>query len=532
MAQGLTTADTTADGPTRRRRPRPEVARRVTLTVSLLLLLLVGLSRPNAAQPDLLPRGWAPGPVLPVSLDPAVLTALLWAAYALAAVTLLLATRTLPGPLRGWRVPGLLGAVTLLAAPFGSADHVNYLAYGRILVTGGDPWLVSPVEWGGGADPVTSRVEEPWTEEPSVYGPAGTAVFGVAARLGGENLREGVWVWQLVLVLAWLAVRAALRATLPADRHGRVDVFWTLNPFVVGVGVLGAHVDVLAAAFVLAAVLAAARLPGTPGALLAGALVALAGSTKVTYAVAAVALAVGWWVVGGPMAALRRSAVLVLGALVIAGPLHLWAGEHVYDQLDRSRQAVSLATPWRLLLDAVDTVGPFGVRDVIGVGAAVLAVVLALALTRATAPDPGTPTASVARSADLPPAATRSSAGPDAFAPLVLRVLVVLHLAYSLAASYSLPWYDAVVWAALPALAASAVDVLAVLRGLVAALAYVPGRVLGMTPGVEEVTLGFRADVAPFLVAALWVLAVRLGVRGGRAGSRSRPAPRGAPPPG
>ena len=34
-----------------------------------------------------------------------------------------------------------------------------------------------------------------------------------------------------------------------------------------------------------------------------------------------------------------------------AAALHLWAGPHVYDQLLRSRQAVSLATPWRPLLE-------------------------------------------------------------------------------------------------------------------------------------------------------------------------------------
>ena len=73
-----------------------------------------------------------------------------------------------------------------------------------ILATGGNPWTERPVDWGGGADPVTSRVEAPWTEEPSVYGPFGTLLHGLSALVGGDNLRQGVWVWQLLVVASWV----------------------------------------------------------------------------------------------------------------------------------------------------------------------------------------------------------------------------------------------------------------------------------------------------------------------------------------
>ena len=80
--------------------------------------------------------------------------------------------------------------------------------------------------------------------------------------------------------------------------------------------------------------------------------VALAGSTKFTYAVVGVGVVAAWWVVGHRSAALARLVgALVGGLVVVAGALHLWAGPHVYDQLLRSRQAVSLATPWRPLLE-------------------------------------------------------------------------------------------------------------------------------------------------------------------------------------
>ena len=247
-------------------------AHRLCVGVALGLLLLVGLSAPNAAQPDLAPPGWVIGPRLPLELGPAAVTATLWTAYLLGGVAVFLGLRGRVEALRTWLAPGVIALAALLSAPFGSADHVNYLAYGRILVQGGNPWVDAPITWAGGLDPVTSRVEAPWTTEPSVYGPFGTLLHGLSAWVGGGSLRQGVWVWQLLVVLSWLAVRALLRAALDDDLHGRVDVLWTLNPLVVGIGVLGAHIDTVAAALALAAVVVAALRPGWVGAALAGGL--------------------------------------------------------------------------------------------------------------------------------------------------------------------------------------------------------------------------------------------------------------------
>lgn len=498
---------------------RGEHRRYALLAASVALLLLVGLSRPDAAQPDLLPRGWAPGPLLPLTLDPAVVTGILWGAYLVGAAAVLLGLRGAPRPLRGW-VPGLLAVAALLTAPFGSADHISYVAYGRILVGGGDPWVESPISWAGGADPVTSRVEAPWTEEPSIYGPAATLLHGLSAWVGGPSLRQEVWVWQVLVVLAWLATRWALRAALPPEQHGRVDVAWTLNPLVLGLGVLGAHVDVVATAFVVVAVAVAARRAGPGGALLAGALLGLGAATKITYGIALVALAAASWLTrgvdaGGPGAARRRIGGMLAGFVVGMAALHAWAGPHVYDQLLRSRQAVSLATPWRLLLEALRPVlGNGGTRVLVSAGAALLALLFAALLLRASRPA-GRGEAETPRAADL--------------APTALWLLAGLQLAYVLAAPYSLPWYDVLVWAALPGVGAVVPGVLdgaALARTTVAALAYVPGRVLGMTPGVEALTLGFRRTVAPWLVLALWLAVVSvLGGRGGRPGWGRRPVP-------
>lgn len=524
MAARLTEDDRTARDAAGRTGPGagwgPHRVRHALLVASLLLLLLVGAARPNAAQPDLLPRGWAPGPLLPWEPAPGVVTAVLWSAYLLGAGAVVLGLRRGSPALRGWWVPAGLGAAALLTSPFGSADHVSYLAYGRILVGGGDPWVEQPASWRGGLDPVTSRVEAPWTEEPSVYGPAAELVFALSAGVGGDVLRQGVWGWQVVVVLAWLGTRAALRAALPPSAHGRVDVAWTLNPLVLGLGVLGAHVDVLATFLVVAAVAVVVRVAGHAGAGAAGAVVGVAASTKVTYAVGLVAVAVALRTLhpGLVRTVLGRGATALAAFAGTVLVLHLWAGPHVYDQLSRSRQAVSLATPWRPLLEALrPLVGDATARTVVSVGAVAVAVVLAGLVLRATRPV--VPTGSVAR-----------GGGPRAAAAVGLWVLAGLELAYVLAAPYSLPWYDVTVWAALPAVAAGRLDLVALGRTTVAALAYVPGRVLGSTPAVEELTLGFRRSVAPWLALTVWavVVAVSLG-SGARRGSARAPGRPGGP---
>ena len=105
----------------------------------------------------------------------------------------------------------------------------------------------------------------------------------------------------------------------------------------------------------------------------------------------------------------------------------------------------------------------------------------------------------------------------DAVAPVALWVTACLSLAFSLAAPYSLPWYDLLVWAALPALLPGLVDLVALVRLTALSIAYVPGRVLGMTPQVEELTLGVRREVVPWVGVALWVLVIVAGMRSGSA---------------
>jgi hypothetical protein len=471
------------------------------LTASFALLLLVGVAGPSAAKPGLGPRGWAPGD-LPWSPTSALVTAILWVAYGLGALGVgggLLRGRATAAAV-GWRWPLLLALLALATSPFGSADHTNYAAYGRIAAQGGDPYLTPPIAWAGGTDPVTSLVEPPWTDTVSVYGPFATLLQSLCSHLGGASMRETVWCWQVLVVLCWLGVRALLLRTSASPR--RIDVLWTLNPVVFGIGVLGGHVDLLASALALGAVVAATRSP-----LLAGALAGLAVSSKVTFGAAGLAVLIAWWT-GQRREFPWRAVRLVVGALVVAVPLHLWAGPHVYDQLGAARRSISLATPWRLVYRLL--AGPLGggaTRTLISWLAVALALVLLVVLARATR--------------RLTPATTTGQAA---------RWTLVVSTAYSLAAPYSLPWYDLLTWATLPVLAASALDALLLVRLTAMAVAYVPGRVHGMSAAVERVTLLVRKDVVPYAVLLVWGWLTLVGAGGWRRSSGTRPPARARSP--
>lgn len=485
----------------------------VLIGVSIAASTLLSWARPNATQPALGPRGPLPGALVPVSFDSATATAVMWGGYAVGAIGLAWLWRSRGGVRLPLAVPLVLAAVALLGAPIGSGDHLNYAAYGRIAAQGGDPYTESPVRWRGGADPVTSAVEKPWTTEPSVYGPVATALQAGASLLGGDSLRATVWWWQVVVVLSWLGVRELLRRILDGSLHERLDLVWTLNPLLWPVAVLGAHVDTLATAFAVAAVWAMHRAGGLRGALAGGVFTGLAGSTKFTYAIvgAGLLVAFGWaGRAGGTGAARTRRMLavgggLLVGILLVAVPAHLWSGRHTYDQLIRSRQAVSRATPWRLLLDgAHNSLGEVATRAAISLGAVLLALLVLAAYLRLSRPESGS---------------GRRDPGP---AMVALHLTCGLTLAYSFAAPYALPWYDLLVWACLPAVNGFAVWWLAGARLLLMTSAYVPGRVLGMSAEVERVTLGFRSAVAPWVAAGLWAAWLALAVRAGPRGRRAR----------
>jgi hypothetical protein len=510
------------------------------LTLSFVLLLLVAAAGPSAAKPGLGPRGWAPGD-LPVTLSSAVVTAALWTAYLLGAVAVglglwrgvdsLQSRAGRAGWMRAhpWLWPAALGALALLTAPIGSADHTNYAAYGRISAQGGDPYLVAPLTWAGGLDPVTSGVEPPWTMTPSVYGPFGTALQTLSSFVGQDNLRQTVWVWQLLVVAAWLLVRFVLRSAAGDDlARGRIDLLWTANPLVFGIAVLGAHVDLIATAMALAAVFLAARRPWIAG-LVLGATV----STKITFGI--VGLAILWsWRSMARRDLVRNLIALAVSSLAVFVSLHVWAGPHVFEQLQKAGKGVSLATAWRPIVNLLSAVIPLDVaRTVVSAASVVAIIVLAWVLSQLVRP-----AASMRPDAWMRPSPSTSpeestrqpvSAGQPASVSQrtqsAMTAMFVLATAYALGTTYALPWYDVLTWATLPLMLPAALDGILLAQLAVMAMAYVPGRVVAMSADVESLTLGFRKIVGP-LAAWLVLLAIVGIARRGSTQVPPQPGPR------
>ena len=469
------------------------------------LIVAAGLLGPSVAQPPLGPRNARRAhPPYSLFLEPSpwLVSGLIAAALVLGVAAVLLGLRALrrgwsPDPRRLLAAAGIAVAVLMLVPPMGSADHLSYAAYGRIAVAGDDPYVEAPNRWRGGTDPVAGAVEPPWEWTPSVYGPVATAEQALASLVGGTSVHTTVLVLMLVNAGAFLGTGLLLHRLLRGDRQRQVRaaLLWSLNPLLLYELVVGAHLDTVAVALGIAGLAVVRR--GLGGAAVAGALVGAAVAVKLPLALFGGALV--WVLRRDP----RRLVLLAVGALAVLVPTYLAAGPHVFDQLRRAATYVSLATPWRLLLDPLTTgAGDGQGRRIITLGAAVAAGLLALLLFRA-----------------LP----RHRDGDERTDHHAAHVACVLTVAWVLAAPYALPWYDALVWAPLALLPASRLDALLLARTFVLALAYVPGRAVTLLPvDLREVTLVYRADVAPWLVLAL-ILTVAGMAATGRL--RSRPAP-------
>ncbi|MGZ4602483.1 MAG: polyprenol phosphomannose-dependent alpha 1,6 mannosyltransferase MptB [Kineosporiaceae bacterium] len=487
------TAHATSAATARLAGPSAGRAAAVTGTVSLLVIAGTALLGPSAAVPPAGPRTWTPPWNLTLHPSSALVTGLLWVAATLGGSCVALGLRAVAAggrPRPRVVAAAALAAVALLVAvpPLGSADHLSYAAYGRIAAQGDDPYSVIPRTWRGGTDPVAAGVQPPWQDTPSVYGPVATGVMALTSLIGGTSLRLTVWLWQLVCAASFLAVGLLLDRTARGDpgTRARAVVLWTLNPLLLWQLVLGAHVDVLAAALAMAALVAGVRRP-----LLAGVLLGAATGTKAPSAL--VALGLLWGLRGMPRAVAARAVLLGLaGALAVLVPSHLAAGPHVFDQLHAATRYTSIATPWRALSNLADAlVGPGAVRPYVTGLALALGLALGVLLSRRRL---------------LPAVRER----PDVGVPgPVAAVTVAMAAGWLLTAPYALPWYGALAWAPLALLPATFLDRALLAQLTVLTVAYVPGLVSGLAPRVESVTLGLRRYLAPLLLAAVVVAVVR-----------------------
>jgi hypothetical protein len=456
---------------------------------------------------------------LAVHLAPQAGVALTAAAIAAGTASLAL---TLAAGRRGWRVPprlllaaGLAAVAALaLVPPFGSSDHLSYAAYGRIAVTGHDPYITTPAALARLGDPV-ARAAADWRNSPSVYGPLATAGQALAALLGGTSARLTVFVLGLLNAVAFTGTGLVLHRLARRDRgrQQRAALLWTANPLLLQVLVAGGHVDSQGIVFAVAAVAvfgAAVRLGdatahgrarrvGRPGraalvAAGAGGLVGLGCAVKVTMGLAGAGLALGV-VLGGRrpgqsgLGVRGRGALLgglAAGFAVTAGASLIAWGPGALGPALRAGGQVSIGSPWRAVRSGLRlAVGEAAAEDAVLAGAVVLAVVLVVLKLAAFASRPG---AGAGR-------AGAARAGPQLACAAVVAVVV----AWLFAWPYVLPWYDGLGWAALALLpwspAGSRLDGLLLARTAALATGYLPGR--GCYPGAPACAGG--AAVPPGL---------------------------------
>ncbi len=442
---------------------------------SVALMMMVGVWRSPAAVPrldgpGLLPElSWSPASDLGV-------TVILWIATLTGTAGVaagLIAVR------RGWRprmrrlAVGAIAAVAALAIapPMGSTDSMDYAVYGRMVVVGQNPHVMTPGQFRATGDPVGLLAPLEWDDLPSVYGPLATAGQWAAAELG-----RGSAAWTILWIKVWnglafLAVALALTRLAGPDlaRRIRVQVLWTLNPLMLWALIGGAHVDVLAAAFAVAGLGVLGRSATAHRGLAGGLLLGAAAAVKAPYLLLGTGL--GW--------ALRRSrwglaGALIGGAAVLATGYAVIGPGAVEAVLHRGGLP-SWNTPWELLVPLDHGHQP--PSWLITWGSLALAAALTAIFLRGL---------------------------PEG--PPWLRPALAVSLAWVLTTPVYYPWYEALVFPLIALAPASRLDWLQLLRALVATGGCLPGVVFRL--GNAWLKASWMLTYA--VPAALLVLAIAL----------------------
>ncbi len=528
---------------------RPEYAGRagraglVATGISVALTFVVAAAGTSIMEPPYPGRPGQPPWAINTHLSPYLAIAL--AGGALAAGTIGLAL-TISAMRRGWVIParpvllaGLVAAVLLtLVPPVGSSDPLSYAAYGRMLVTGHNPYAIGPDVLARLGDPVARAVQD-WYTTPSDYGTVATGGQALASLLGGTSARLTVFALSVLNLAAFAGTSLLLHRLARGDRSRqiRAAVLWTCNPLLLQVLVAGEHIDSQAVFFGVAAVAVFSRTAYGPAwraalaAAAAGALTGLGFAIKVTIALVGAGLAVAAVQAFRPPAAvadrpppgspwLRLVAVggRARGGVrrrCRGGPGHRRPGRFPPDGAGQQHGLHRLPVARHPHRGAPGRRGSGrrrhgpDLRHRPGRGA-----------RRAPAPRPARRFVAGLSTGVRPARRSRrgggrgapASAGP-ALAGLAGRAAFAFALAWLLAWPYVLPWYDAFAWALLPLVAASSLDWLLLARTAALAFGYLPARSAGVVipAGLGWLQSVVRTGVTPAVLAivTVWV-AVRM----------------------
>ena len=299
---------------------------------SILIMIVLSLLRDGWQRPPIVLPALGPPWDLPtthVSLGTASVA--LWIAVAAGTGGVIAGLAAIghgarPSPRWLLIIAGIVVAVLTVLPPTGSTDAFDYAAYGRIVVLGHSPYLMTPYHLRRVHDALARSVPVSWQHMVSVYGPLATVEQFLAAKLGGVSAARITFWLKLWNSVAFAVVALVADRLLRADpaRRLRAHLLWTLNPLLLWDVVAAGHLDVLAAAAGLLGLLVLrwqpADQPPLPRALASGALIGVAADIKANYAL--FGLGVIW--------ALRRwpasLAVAACAALAVAVPGYAWFG--------------------------------------------------------------------------------------------------------------------------------------------------------------------------------------------------------------
>ena len=488
----------------------------IAIGVSVAFTFAVAVAGPSVMEP-VLPgsrvRAGSPPWSLNLHPSPYLAVSLTAAGLAVGTLGLVLVLRAVRG---GWSVParavlvaGLLAAVVLtLVPPFGSSDHLSYAAYGRMLVTGHNPYTTTPAQLAALGDPVARAVQD-WSGSPSVYGPLATAIQGLASLVGGTSVRLTVFMLGLANLAAFAVTALLLHRMTRHDpvQQLRAALLWAGNPLLLQVLVAGAHVDGQAIVFGVAAVAVmfgpwpvagpertSPRASSVPRSAMAGVLIGLGFAVKITAALVGVGLAIALMLMLGRQwrRLVPRLTALGAGFAVTAGAAVAIGGSAMLRQSSQASDMVSIGSPWRVIRTIIHlAVAGTAATDIVKLGAIALIVVLAVLLIR------GLPI---------------GAGATPAFA---------LALAWLFAWPYVLPWYDALAWALLPLVplvpgtAAAGLVWLLLARTAALGFGYLPARQTdaALPPGLGWLQPVIRHGVTPAVLAVATVWLVSLMVR-------------------
>jgi len=391
----------------------------IGIGAAMLIMIALSLLRDSWAYPPIvLPAAGPPWALPPAHVSLGTATMALWIALVAGTGGVAAGLAAIGRGARP-RVRWLIAAAALVVAvltvlpPAGSSDAFDYAAYGRIMVLGHSPYLMTPYHLRLIHDALARSVPVTWQHLPSVYGPLATVEQFLAAKAGGASAARITFWLKLWNSAAFAAVAVAADRLLRADpaRRLRAHLLWTANPLLEWNIVAAGHLDVLAAAAGLLGLLALGRQTATapppwPRLLACGALIGIAVDIKANYAL--FGLGAAW--------ALRRSpaslAAAAGAALAVAAPGYAWFGMPAVRVLASRRNQASAGSFYGLFTN------PASRSHLALIAAALVVAVALLALRRMPAGIPDRP---------------------------ALRPALAVSAAWLLLWPYQYPWYGAMV---------------------------------------------------------------------------------------